>query len=330
MHFGIGFEFSSLRDILEATQLAEAVGFDSCWIAEDYYFRGAFTIAAAVAARTNSLKIGTGVVNPYTRHPVLTAMEMAGLDELSGGRAFLGLGASEKFWMEDQLHIQYGKPGAALRDCVQIVRGVWRGDKFSYSGSAFQVTDVRLQIPPLRSQIPVYLGVVRQHNLALAGEIADGVLLPLMANPPYVRYAMEHLQRGAAKAGRSLKDFPVFCYLLASVDKDRTLARLRVKPILGKFLGYLKNHPVFTCTGHADSEIEPFVEAMRCGGDRTGLVSDWMIDSFAVAGNPKECREKLTALADAGVNGIIVFECAGTPARDTIQECKQHLLPAFA
>jgi len=329
LEFAVGFEFSSVQDIISAAKLAESNGFQSCWIAEDYYFRGAFSLASAVAANTRRIRIGTGVINPYTRHPALIAMEMQGLDELSGGRAFLGLGASERFWMEDQLHIEYGSPYTSLRECVDIVRGIWQGGEFSYKGKAFEVAGVKLQIPPLRSDIPIYLGVVRQHNLALAGKLADGLLLSLMAHPSYVRFALEHVRHGAGKAGRNLNNFPTYAYTLLSVDTDRTAARLRVKPILGKFMGYLKNHPVWTCAGHSDAEIQPFVDAMGTGKNCTDLVADWMIDTFAVAGSPEECVEKLQALAEAGVTGVVLFELPGTRVGDTVASAAKYIIPAF-
>lgn len=329
LEFGVGFEFSSLSDIISATQLAESKGFQSCWIAEDYYFRGAISIASAVAARTQTIRVGTGVINPYTRHPVLIAMEMQALDELSCGRAFLGLGASEKFWMEEQLHIQYGSPRRSLRECVDIVRGIWPAKEFSYAGVAFHVSGVKLQIPPRRSRIPVYLGVVRQGNLVLAGEMADGLLLALMSSPAYVRFAIEHASRGAQKVGRDLQEFPVYTYVLLSVDEDRTAARMRVKPILAKYMGYLQNHPVLTCSGHTDAEIQPFVDTLGSGQDCTDLVADWMIDTFAVAGRPSECHTKLQALAEAGVTGIVVFELPATPIMDTVSSVAKYILPAF-
>lgn len=323
-------EFSSVQETISTAQWAEANGFQSFWIAEDYFpVRGAISVASGLAARTQSIRIGTGVINPYTRHPVLIAMEIQALDELSHGRAFLGLGASEKYWMEDQLHIEYGSAQRHLRECIEIVRGVLKGDEFSYTGKCFSVSGVKLFHRPWRARVPIYLGVVRQHNLALAGELSDGLCLPLMSNPPYVRYAMDHARRGGQKAGRDLKDFSVYMCTIVSVDEDRTVARARVKPMLGEFLGYLKDHPVFTCTGHAEGELKPFVQAQEQGKDATDLVPDWAIDTFAVAGQPKECVEKLEALAEAGVTGFLVFDLPGTPLKDTVSAVAKSILAAF-
>ena len=99
--FGIGCENLNARRFVACARLAEELGFGSFWVPEDYFFRGAFTLAAAIASQTTKLRVGIGVVNPYTRHPVLTAMEFGALEEISGGRTMLGLGASVKFWIEE-------------------------------------------------------------------------------------------------------------------------------------------------------------------------------------------------------------------------------------
>ena len=104
---------------------------------EDYAFPGAFSSAAAIAAVTSKIKIGTGVINPFTRHPVLIAMELAALDQLSGRRAILGLGASLRLWIEQQMGIRYDKPLSALRDAVVIIRGLFAGEQVEYRAGFF-------------------------------------------------------------------------------------------------------------------------------------------------------------------------------------------------
>ena len=104
---GLVVENTDARDYATQAQAAERMGFDSFWVPEDYVFPGAFSSCAAIAAATSKIKIGTGVVNPFTRHPVLLAMELAALDQLSEGRAILGLGASIKLWIEEQMGIRY-------------------------------------------------------------------------------------------------------------------------------------------------------------------------------------------------------------------------------
>src|SRR5579863_7556030 len=149
--FGVAFESQSAKDYIAAARLAEQLGFGTFWVPEDPVFPGAFATAAAVAANTTKIKVGIGVLNPWTRHPVQTAMELAALDDVSEGRAVLGLGAGVKLWIEDQLGISYTRPAIALRETIEIVNGLLRGDQPTYGqGMALTLRDVRV----LRDALP--------------------------------------------------------------------------------------------------------------------------------------------------------------------------------
>ena len=129
VEFGLIHETTRAGDSVRHAILAEKLGFSSYWVPEDYAFPGAFSICSAIACQTERIKIGIGVLNPYTRHPVLTAMEFAALDQLSQGRGILGIGAGVKLWIEDQLGIPYTRPGHRdARDDLNQPRYVpWRG-----------------------------------------------------------------------------------------------------------------------------------------------------------------------------------------------------------
>src|SRR5262249_45294191 len=134
---GLAIENVNAHDYVIQAQAAERLGLNSFWVPEDYAFPGAFSSCAAIAVATNHIKIGTGVINPFTRHPVLIAMELAALDQLSNGRAILGLGASIRLWIEEQMGIRYDKPLAALREAVAIIRGLFAAEQLKYRGRAF-------------------------------------------------------------------------------------------------------------------------------------------------------------------------------------------------
>ena len=137
---GIGVGNVNARDYVAQAQAAEHLGFHSFWVPEDYVFPGAFSSGAAIATATSRIKIGTGVINPHTRHPVLIAMELAALDQLSGGRAILGLGASLRLWIEEQMGIGYAKSLSALRDAVTIIRRLLAGEEVDYQGRVFRAS----------------------------------------------------------------------------------------------------------------------------------------------------------------------------------------------
>ena len=193
--FGVGFENLHSREFAAHARRAEEMGFGTFWVPEDPFYRGAFTVASAIACNTSKIKIGLGIVNPYLRHPALTAMEFAALDEISDGRAILGIGAGLKDWIEGRLKIPYTKPTAAMRETIEIIRRFFRGEEVTYAGKVFQTERIKLSFKPVRTENPIYLGILgpkncetgrrggrrpsaEHHVLASLREIRDGSRAP--------------------------------------------------------------------------------------------------------------------------------------------------------
>lgn len=323
---GIGFlGDTGVETVRKNVRLAEEYGFKSAWIAEDYFYGGAFTTAAVCAAETSRIEIGIGVVNPYTRHPVLTAMEAAALDIAAQGRLILGMGTSNQVWMERKMGIPFQTPLIALKESVEIIHRLCRGETLNYEGKTCNVSNVKLEFTPYRSNMPVYFGVKGPQMLKLAGQFGEGVLLSIMSSVEYVRYAIEYLRTGRQAAGLDMEGFDVSAYLVVSVDRNRMVAREKVKPMIAKYLGIHGDHPILTCTGMTPEEIAPFREAFLSGKIAHHLVTERHIDTFAVAGTPEECREKLNAYRAAGVTNPIVFEVFGVPMETTIESVVREL-----
>ncbi|MGC2756089.1 LLM class flavin-dependent oxidoreductase, partial [Candidatus Binatus sp.] len=230
--FGVGVENLHSREFVVQAKRAEDAGFGTFWVPEDPFYRGAFTVASAIACGTSKIKIGLGIVNPYLRHPALTAMEFAALDELADGRAILGIGAGLKDWIEGRLKIPYKMPTSAMRETVEIVRRFFRGEELSFAGRVFNAERVKLSFKPARSEIPIYLGILGPKNCELTGEVADGLLLSIMSSPAYVRFALEHARQGLKKSGRSESNFNVAAYIFSSISEDERAARDRLRPIV--------------------------------------------------------------------------------------------------
>src|SRR5271170_3634919 len=330
--FGVGFEtIDSLRQIDYVRRAAE-VGFGTAWVPEDYFYRGAFSLASAIACSTKGMRVGIGVLNPYTRHPALTAMEFAALMEISRGRAILGIGASVRHWIETQMGIPWDKPAASMREMVEIVRGLFRGESVSLEGKAFHTRATKLSFPPPSAEVPIHLGVMGPQNLALAGEIADGVLLSAMTGPAYTRFAVENIRRGAERAGRKFDDIEIGALLFISVSEDERRAREAVKPILATFLSLLSSTPdmpILTLGGVEPDEIRRFGEIYARGELPTRLVTDKMIDAYAIAGGPDHCRATLAELVEAGIQHPVAFEIPGVAGDETIASVHRHLMPHF-
>lgn len=331
--FGFCSENLDAKAYIATAKLAEELGYGTFWLAEDYFFRGPFVVAAAIASHTKTLKTGVGVVNPYTRHPALTAMEFAALDELSEGRGVLGVGAGLRYWIENQLHVPYTKPSAAMREAVDLIKRILRGDEVSYEGEVFNTSGVHLHFTPPRREVPISLGVTGPKYLQLAGEIADGVLIGYVSGHAYTHYALEQVRIGAERGGRTLDNYDVILYLLMSVSEDDAAAREAVKPFLATCMSVMTSYadkPLFTLAGLDPDRIRAMGKAyLSDGKPPVDMVTDDMIDAVTVAGSPERCRETLSKYVDAGVTQVVAFDMPGTSGPQTVRDVHDHLMPHF-
>ncbi len=182
-------------------QAADAAGLAGVWFAENAFARGILPAAAACAAATRRLSINAGVFNPYSRHPTMMAMEIAALDELSNGRASLGVGAGIMSATE-KMGFSAEKPVVALRDTLAILRGLLRGETVDHAGRAFSAKGVKLDFPPRRA-IPLFLAGRGTLMVKLCGEAADGLLISNMCSVAFAGRATESMQTSRRAAGRS-------------------------------------------------------------------------------------------------------------------------------
>jgi 5,10-methylenetetrahydromethanopterin reductase len=330
--FGVGFENLHAREFAAHSRRAEEMGFATFWVPEDPFYRGAFTVASAIACNTSKIKIGLGIVNPYLRHPALTAMEFGALDEISDGRAILGIGAGLKDWIEGRLKIPYTKPTAAMRDTIEIIRRFFRGEEVTYAGKVFQTERIKLSFKPVRTEIPIHLGVLGPKNCEMTGEVADGLLLSIMSSPAYVKFAMEHVRRGLAKSGRDERAFNVGAYIFSSISEDERVARDLLRPIVAMMISLMApqpNTPIFAAAGLPANTIRAFGESLSRGKVPADMVTDEMIDTFTIAGSPARCRENLSRLIEAGITSPVFFEVPGVPPQQTMDDAHRHLIPYF-
>ena len=311
---------------MKLVKASEDNDFASVWIAEDYFYGGAFSTAAACAVQTSKIQIGIGVINPFTRHPVLSAMESASLDAISKGRIILGLGGSNKRWMEDMAGIPFKKPIQSTKECAMIIKELIGKGHVKFDGEIFKTGDVELDFVPYRKDLPVYLGVKGPKALHIAGQIADGVLLSTMTSLPYVAYAKEHIAAGAKEAGRDPSEIKISAYFPMHVDKDSKKAKQAVKEVVAKFIGIHGVHPILTCTGMTEEQIMPFKEGVMKGKFATELVTDELVDLLAIAGDPDECKAKLKALNEAGVDNPVAFEVLNVDPMESLQTISKYVL----
>src|SRR5262245_42716900 len=219
---------------VELARAAEAAGYACVWFAENPFNRGVLPAAAACAAATARLGIGIGVFNPYNRHPTLIAMEIGALDELAQGRARLGIGSGIASATE-RMGLSAERPLAAVRDAVTIVRAMLAGEAVSYSGRAFSVSEAKLDFKPRRPDMPILMAARGEQALALAGKIADGLMISNMCPPDFAGYAVALMHKSAREAGRK-PPAEVVQYVPCAARRDRNEAVALAKQAIAEML----------------------------------------------------------------------------------------------
>ncbi len=306
------------------------------WIAEAYHWfrkygheaRGCFATLAAATMATKKIPIGLGITSPYMRHPTVQASECVGIDDLSGGRFIMGLGAGKVGTEYLDLDMKKFSPVRTHRECTEMIRGITSGKAFAYDGDLFKcdMPAVDRKGRGLRTEIPVYIGATGPLMQKLAGEISDGLLLPGLTSPGFTRYARKNCQAGAAAANRKLAaDFPVGGVILAACSRDGKKAKDATRSYTGTYiinkLRNIKNDVILSTSGLPDSTWAPFRKAIADGTeDRvTHLVTDAMQRAFTcISGTPEECLEITQELVDAGLN-LPLLEVVGASEADNLE-----------
>jgi alkanesulfonate monooxygenase SsuD/methylene tetrahydromethanopterin reductase-like flavin-dependent oxidoreductase (luciferase family) len=280
---GSGFHPSRLATMARAV---EDNGFDCVWSTEDYFATGGFAGAAVVLGATERIQVGPGIVSAYARHPALTAMEAGTLAAAFPGRFRLGLGAGGLGWL-DQQGIAHTRPLSAVRGTVEAVRALLAGTEVTGTYGGYTFDHVHLEFPPERVP-PFYLGATGPKMTALAGAIADGLLLSVFSTPEFVR------------TQRTIVGPSSYISTLAFLALDDSVAdaRAKVRPILAAYL--------------ADSESTVMTDAIGITGDLRDIVAsggaaalaakmpDSWVDQLAVCGDLSACVARIHALGEAG------------------------------
>ena len=295
----------SVPEMMSLARQAENAGFESIWLTETRFTRDAVTTASAVATATHTARVATAVVNPFTRGAVLTAVTAATLDEVCGGRLVLGIGPGSPIVLERQ-GIHFDHPLVRLRETVEVVRRLLRGEEVTFTGQTLQVKRARLDFTPLRPAIPIYLGVTGPKALALAGEIADGVILNGFVSPEYTRRAIEIVRSAARAAGRNPDDVDITASLIVSVDTDHAAALDAVRPLVALYLADFPN--IARESGVADDVLGQISAAHRREGPHAAaqFVSDAVASELTCAGTLSEVQAGVTRRRAAGVGLPIV------------------------
>jgi 5,10-methylenetetrahydromethanopterin reductase len=339
-----------LEDILEHARHLDDGGFDTIWLAEAYPWwrkhsmeaRSSTALSAMIARETKRLTVGWGIISPYSRHPIQVAMEARVTQEATGGdgRFRLGFGASKIFMKEiGEGARKPARPLTAIRESIEIVRGILAGDAVDFEGKEFtaHVPALRDDARTPRQPVPMYVAGTGPKMQAMAGEFADGLLTPSITTPGFVRYARENMKTGAESAGRDPDQLDLGCTLVASIDEDRDRGREGAREIAGMYLANKVQNigasadVLLDQAGLTQDEIRPVAEAMERGGRlaAAAAVSDEILDKARpIAGTPNDCIAAIEEYRDAGCTHIML-ELWGEQRGRQIELFADKVLPHF-
>jgi alkanesulfonate monooxygenase SsuD/methylene tetrahydromethanopterin reductase-like flavin-dependent oxidoreductase (luciferase family) len=290
----------SLETALQRVELAERLGYESAYVTH-IAARDSITTLMAYAARSERLVLGTGVMPIYSRTPVATAQSFATLDEFSGGRAVCGLGISHRPVVEAWYGQSIDRPLRETREYLEIVRAIFRGEE-PPQGEKFRST-FRFSGYAARADLPIYLAGLSPKMLALAGEIADGVVLWL-CSPDYVReVVVPAVTEGRERAGKTLDGFDIVAAVPSAVTGEPEEARGRLRSELIPYFSLPFYRAMLERAGFAD-DVAGFDRGMKAGGPDAAIdaIPDRFLATLAAVGSAEEAAATVRRYHEAGAS----------------------------
>ena len=300
-------------EAMEHTQYAESKGFEAVWQADSRLVREAGVAMAAFAATTGTIKVGSGVIDIWTRNPARLASLFSTLDDLAPGRIICGLGA---WWdpLAAKVGISRERPLLAMREIVTAVRALLNNETVTMHGTFVDLDGVELDYVHQERRpkdVPIYIGATGMQMMELTGQIADGVVLNYLVSPTYNAEALEHLAIGAAKAGRSLDSIDRPQLVVCSVDDDRQAALDGARLLVTQYLGQQPH--IMKASGVPQSILDAVGEVLTWPATHDQVVAaskrvpDEIVQMICAAGTPDECRAKVAEYIANGCTCPILY-----------------------
>ena len=303
----------SVAEAIEYVQYAEQKGFEAVWQADSRLVREATVPMAAFAASTDTIKVGSGVLDMWTRNPARLAATFSTLDDLAPGRILCGLGA---WWdpLASKVGVDRRRPLGAMREVVTVVRALLADENVTFDGDYVHLEDVELDYvhqPRRPKDVPIYIGATGMKMMALTGEIADGVVLNYLVSPDYNRRAMDALAEGADRAGRTVDDLDRPQLVVCSLADDRAEALDAARLLVTQYLGQQPH--IMAASGVPDSLLDQvnavltWPATMEQVEAASKLVPDDIVQMLCAAGTAEECRAKVDEYVANGATCPILY-----------------------
>jgi 5,10-methylenetetrahydromethanopterin reductase len=305
-----------LREGMEHAKYAEAKGFEAVWQAESRLVRDAIVPMAAFAAVTSRIKVGSGVINNWTRNIGLLASTFLTLDDLAPNRVICGIGA---WWdpLAKNVGVDRAHPVEAMRETVTLLRRLLKMERVTYDGKWHKLNGVELDVVHGRREprnVPIMIGATGEKMMELTGEIADGACLNYCVPPEYNDRAMELLETGAKKAGRTLAEIDRPQLVVCSVDRDEKKALRAAKWLLTQ---YLAQQPHIAKASNCPADVLKRVQSILgwpCTKEQVeramDLVPDDLVRRISATGTPEQARAKVDEYRRRGCTCPILYPMA--------------------
>jgi len=307
-----------LHDGMKCVRYAESQGFETVWQAESRLVRDAIVPMAAYAAVTSTIKVGSAVINNWTRNIGLLAATFLTLDDLAPNRIICGIGA---WWdpLAKNVGIDRKKPLTAMRETVNVMRRLLNMERVTFDGDFIHVNEIELDVIHGRREprnVPIMIGATGDQMTELAGEIADGVILNYCVPPEHNDQAMEHLEKGTRKSGRTLDQVDRPQLIVCSVDADHDRAIEASKMLLCQYLAQQPH--IAKASGVSPQLVEEIRTILTWPASKEqinlakDLVPDDLILKITASGTPTEARGKVQEYLNHGATSAILFSAGGS------------------
>ena len=325
LKFGVEFvPYLHLETMVALAKEAEQLWFQQIWVCDHYHNRHVYSVLTQLALVTEKVQLGPGVTNPYLTHPTVTAAAVATLNEISRGRAVLGISSGAPVFLET-VGIEQRKPVTCVREAIHIIKKLLEGGSVEFEGECFSCRGAKLRFMPSDS-IPIYVGGRRQRMLQLAGEVADGVLINA-CHLADIKNSMVNIKKGLKNSGRSQNDFDFVAYMAVSIDKDEKKAREAARGVVA----FIASSAPEESLAHRAISAED-IEVVRRHLSKGELVkareavTDEMLDEFSICGEVDKLVSRVQELERIGITRVVIGSPIGPEPLKSLKLAAKKLI----